>query len=162
MRFNKAKMIKIGRLLAFICLIVALFLFYRLLVNSRSDSPTTVADNPVSFSQIDWSKASSDAKRYVINFEQIEQATANGAKFYDVRTQSEYQLSHFRGAENWPLQELERGTFPQLSKQTPIYLYCQSGKRSAHAKNLFRQAGFEHVFDLGGIKEVEIIGGKKE
>ena len=40
-------------------------------------------------------------------------------------------------------------TFPD--KHRPIYVYCQSGARSARSAKLLELLGYENVTDLGGI-----------
>lgn len=111
-------------------------------------------------SGIDWSKAGPDARRYQISFEAVRDAVANGAKFYDVRDDWEYKLGNFGITENLPLTELEAGNLPDLDKSVPIYIHCKAGIRSAKATQLLREAGFEHVYDLGGLESVTAIGGE--
>ncbi|MGT2711491.1 rhodanese-like domain-containing protein [Streptococcus oriscaviae] len=123
---------------------------------------TTTKETSSSSQTIDWSKASPDAKKYTIDFEEVVAAVGNGAKFYDVRDALEFQSGHFALAENLPLSELELGRFPEISKEKPIYLHCRSGRRSALAAQLFKEAGFQYVYDLGGLEQVEAIGGKIE
>lgn len=89
----------------------------------------------------------------------INQEVANGSAFLDVRTPEEYRTGYFNGAENFPLTSLQQGTYPDLDKDTRLYLYCRSGNRSAEAKSLLTAAGFTDVVDLGGLSDVQAIGG---
>lgn len=108
---------------------------------------------------INWSQAGPDAQSKEITFAQVEAAVEAGAKFYDVRSPKEFQTSNFGITENFPVTDMEAGKFPDLAKDTPIYVHCQSGRRSADAAKLLRAAGFTQVCDLGGLAAVEAIGG---
>ena len=80
-------------------------------------------------------------------------ATPN-ALLVDVRNPSEYNAGHIPGSCNFAmsriLQEAEEN-FPD--KAQPLYVYCQSGARSARAGKLLELMGYESVTDLGGISE---------
>ena len=75
-----------------------------------------------------------------------------GALLVDVRNPSEYDGGHIPGSCNFALsrilQEAE-AEFPDKSQ--PLYVYCQSGARSARAGKLLDLMGYESVTDLGGI-----------
>ena len=75
-----------------------------------------------------------------------------GALLVDVRNPSEYDGGHIPGSCNFALsrilQEAE-AEFPDKSQ--PLYVYCQSGARSARAGKLLELLGYESVTDLGGI-----------
>ena len=92
------------------------------------------------------------------SFSTIQSDISNGATFLDVRTPEEYSASHFDGAKNHSLQLLEAGTMPEINKADTVYVYCQSGNRSAQAANILSNAGYT-VIDLGGLRDVESIGG---
>lgn len=109
---------------------------------------------------VDWSKAGVDARRYQIDYQEVRDAVANGAKLYDARDAVSYQLGHVEFSENIPLMNLELGKLPDLDKETPIYVYCKTSICSDKSVKLFRQSGFQHVYDLGGLEQVEAIGGK--
>jgi rhodanese-related sulfurtransferase len=42
---------------------------------------------------------------------------------------------------------------PALQKDTPVILYCASGKRSAAAGKYLVDLGYNKVFNLGGLKD---------
>lgn len=94
-----------------------------------------------------------------VTFADVTQSVTNGAKLYDVRTAEEYDAGHFAGATNFPLQDLQNGTFPDVAKDTKIYVYCHSGNRSGQATVLLQNAGYTNVTDLHGLTDVEQIGG---
>jgi len=93
-------------------------------------------------------------------FDKVEQAVANGAKLYDVRTADEFASGHFAKAENWSLQDMQAGKMPTVAKDTKIYVYCHSGNRSSQSAALLQQAGYINVTDLHGVANVESLGGK--
>ena len=73
------------------------------------------------------------------------------ALLVDVRNPSEYDGGHIPGSINFAmsriLKEAEEA-FPD--KSVPLYVYCQSGARSARAGKLLDLMGYESVTDLGG------------
>lgn len=87
---------------------------------------------------------------------QIESAVlSSSAKIYDVRTAEEFTSSHAEGAILFPLDKIKGGEFPDVSKDSPIAVYCRSGNRSAQAKQLLADAGFTNVQDLGGLTNLQ-------
>ena len=52
-----------------------------------------------------------------------------GAVLVDVRTPQEYQEGHISGSINVPLQSLGRISSLVSRKDTPVFVYCQSGGR---------------------------------
>lgn len=95
-----------------------------------------------------------------VTFDSMQQDLQNGAKLYDVRTADEYAAGHFAGATNWPLQDMQAGTLPDVAKDTKVYVYCRSGNRSGQATVLLRNAGYTSIHDLHGLSAVEALGGK--
>jgi rhodanese-related sulfurtransferase len=72
----------------------------------------------------------------------------------DVRTASEYSEGHVQGARNL---DIQNGDFEKalesLDKEATYNVYCRSGRRSAAAVELMRNAGFTNVVDLGATEE---------
>jgi phage shock protein E len=97
-----------------------------------------------------------------LTFGLVQENMKNGAKLYDVRTAEEFAAGHFAGAINFPVETLQSGTLPDVAKDTTIYVYCRSGNRSGQAATILKNAGFTQVTDLGGLSDVEAIGGKLE
>ena len=81
-----------------------------------------------------------------------EMKSVPNALLVDVRNPAEYNGGHIPGSINFAmsriLQEAEEA-FPD--KAQPLYVYCQSGARSARAGKLLDLMGYESVTDLGGI-----------
>ena len=71
-----------------------------------------------------------------------------GAVLLDVRSAVEYAGGHIPGAVNVPLNQVPALDLP---KDTPLFLYCQSGARSARGCRALGQLGFTNVTNLGGI-----------
>ena len=74
-----------------------------------------------------------------------------GAILLDVRQADEYARGHIPGARSVPLQKLRDFSLEVTDPDTPIYVYCLSGGRSARAVRALRGVGFTAVTDLGGI-----------
>lgn len=76
----------------------------------------------------------------------------------DVREPSEYNNAHIPGALLCPLanvKELE----PPCSSNTPVVLYCESGRRSQMAYEILAQRGFQNLKNLeGGIQRWKQAG----
>lgn len=72
----------------------------------------------------------------------------NGAQIVDVRTPAEYSSGSIRNSKNIPLQQLV-SEMKKLDLKKPIITCCASGMRSASAKAILKQNGFE-VYNGGG------------
>ena len=90
-------------------------------------------------------------KRPDINQGVSEFNSVPGAVLVDVRTPQEYREGHIPGSRNIPLQEISRSE-PKLGpKDTPLFLYCRSGARSAQAASILRHMGYTNITNIGGI-----------
>lgn len=115
----------------------------------------------VLFGGLVWlNKDNSKSSTPALTFSGIQQDQTKGAKLYDVRTPEEYKIGHVENAVNWPLQNIETGSLPDVTKNTKIFVYCESGSRSAQAAALLKNAGYSNVTDLQGLAHVESLGGK--
>ncbi len=141
----------------FICLIVSLCW-----LTACQSSTSQKAASSDSSSTIDWSQAGPDAQKNQLSFADIKADVEKGAKFFDVRSEDEFNAGNFGITESYPIAELEAGILPDLPKDTKIYVHCLKGIRSAKAVEILREAGFSQVYDLGGLEQVEAIGGKIE
>lgn len=69
----------------------------------------------------------------------------------DIRTPNEYEEGTIKGAMNI---DFKNDNFKQeiskLDPQKPVYIFCQSGKRSAKAHKVFTELGFKNVYELAG------------
>ena len=96
----------------------------------------------------------------VSEFAVIQSKIKDGAQLLDVRTAEEFDSGHFAGAINLDVEDIIAGKLPDAAKDTQLYVYCRSGNRSAQAVSLLKQAGFTNITDLGGLTDVEGMGGK--
>lgn len=69
-------------------------------------------------------------------------------KLLDVRTTSEYQGGHIRGAQHFPLERI--GSY-QGKKDEKVYVICHSGLRSRRAAAILRKKGYDVVNVRGGM-----------
>jgi len=72
----------------------------------------------------------------------------------DVRTESEWNKGHIKGAIliPYPLIGEKIGEVVQ-NKSTRIYVYCRSGRRSQIAKKHLEKLGYEDVVNLGSVRD---------
>ncbi len=73
-----------------------------------------------------------------------------GAKWLDVRFESEHSESHIIGSQNIPL-GLLRAQIKKLSSDTQYILYCDTGGRSSAAAFLMTERGFKVFYLEGGL-----------
>ncbi len=66
----------------------------------------------------------------------------NGATILDVRTKEEYKFGHIKNSVNIPLDKLT-GSLKRLNKNKPVITCCASGSRSALARRILKNHGFE-------------------
>ncbi|APC48318.1 rhodanese-like domain-containing protein [Virgibacillus halodenitrificans] len=75
------------------------------------------------------------------------------AQLIDVREPQEFDRGHILGARNIPVTQM-RQRLIEIRKDKPVYLYCQSGSRSARAAQLLNKKGYEDINQLkGGFKK---------
>ena len=78
----------------------------------------------------------------------------NNAVLLDVRTPEEHKTGYLEGAVLLPLAELESKISSKVSgKNTPIYIYCRSGRRSGTAVEKLKAMGYTDLHNLGGVKD---------
>ena len=73
------------------------------------------------------------------------------AVLVDVRSGGEYREGHIPGAINMPLPKLEGIAAVVPSYETPLFVYCYSGARSAQATDRLQRMGYQNVQNIGGI-----------
>ena len=69
----------------------------------------------------------------------------------DVRTSEEFADGHIDGAINIPVSQLDARITEVGAKTHPVVVYCFSGARSKRAADALRAAGFNSVYNLGGM-----------
>ena len=87
--------------------------------------------------------------------ELIEFIELNDAVLVDVRTEDEYNSGYIENSLNIDYFSNEFSVnADKLDKNTPIILYCRSGKRSSMSAKKISKLGFKEIYNLeGGILE---------
>lgn len=72
----------------------------------------------------------------------------------DVRTPEEFAAGHVEGAMNVPYEQIG-GRIAALApgKDTPVVLYCKSGRRAGIALQTLREMGYSKVENFGGFED---------
>jgi len=68
----------------------------------------------------------------------------------DVRTEAEVKEGALPNAQNIVYDDSFGDKLGDLSKQTPIFVYCAAGKRSAKAAEIMKEKGFKEIYQLKG------------
>ncbi len=78
-----------------------------------------------------------------------------GALVVDVRSAAEYAQGHVPQASHIPYEEVVARFAEQgISKEQTVVLYCASGRRAEIARQALEQAGYQHVINGGGFREL--------
>ena len=90
------------------------------------------------------------------SLEQCKITMEKNAVLLDVRTPEEHNHGHLEGAVLLPLAELESKISSKVSgKNTPIYIYCRSGRRAGTAVEKLKAMGYTELHNLGGLKDAQ-------
>ena len=75
------------------------------------------------------------------------------AVLLDVREEPEYITGHARDALLLPVDELteESAALAVGTKDTPVLVYCRTGRRSREAVRKLEEMGYAEVYDMGGL-----------
>ena len=80
----------------------------------------------------------------------------NNAVLLDVRTPEEHKNGYLEGAVLLPLAELESKISSKVAdKNTPIYIYCRSGRRAGTAVEKLKAMGYTALHNIGGMQEAQ-------
>lgn len=73
----------------------------------------------------------------------------------DVRTPEEFSQGHLQGALNLPVSEIAH-TIARVApnKDTPLHLYCRSGRRVRYAEEILRAMGYTRIINHGGYGDL--------
>ncbi|KZE66394.1 hypothetical protein AWM68_08525 [Fictibacillus phosphorivorans] len=71
------------------------------------------------------------------------------AQLIDVREPEEFKKGHILGARNIPLSQM-RQRLKEVRNDQPVYLYCESGFRSARAANFLKKKKYGQLHHLQG------------
>ena len=103
-----------------------------------------------------WMEAGNDIDHIKeITAEDFAELYANDAEniqLLDARKESEYNSQHIIGAENFPLDFINRN-MSMLNKNKTYYIHCAGGYRSLIACSILKARGFDNVINIkGGFK----------
>ena len=84
-----------------------------------------------------------------VNVDQAYEMRESGVFVLDVREPDEWETVHIPGATLIPLGELE-DRLEELPANQDILVVCRSGNRSATARDVLLNAGFENVTSMAG------------
>jgi len=75
------------------------------------------------------------------------------AVILDVREEAEYVTGHARDAQLLPLDEIDEDSAAEWipSFETPVLVYCKSGRRSLAAAKRLENLGYTKVYDIGSL-----------
>jgi glyoxylase-like metal-dependent hydrolase (beta-lactamase superfamily II)/rhodanese-related sulfurtransferase len=104
-----------------------------------------------------WRKAGKEVDTVErLDIDELEKIYGDDLLIFDVRKKSEYDSEHLIGAENVPLNEINKH-LAEFPKDKKFYLHCGSGYRSMLAASMLKQRGWENLADVragfDGIKE---------
>ena len=86
----------------------------------------------------------------VDRFEELMIAT-NNRQLIDIRTPMEFKEGRIPYAKNIDYLNTEfRTKVSRLNREEPVLIYCARGLRSSSAMEIFREEGFQTVFELDG------------
>lgn len=81
------------------------------------------------------------------------------AVLLDVRTEEEYAKGHLKKAGNVDFRAGAVDTaMAEWDKTKTYYIYCASGNRNGKSAKLMQDAGFEHVYNIGGFEDLQKAG----
>ena len=104
-----------------------------------------------------WTNSSGKIKKIkCISAEEFVNETGiSRSDIYDVRNEGEFKVSHFHGAKNTPLKNIDKH-IRELREDSTFYIYCKSGYRSVIASSIINKANnFELINIEGGYDMIE-------
>ncbi len=99
-----------------------------------------------------WKKAGKEIDTLSsIPVEEFAQRLADGQvdQVLDVRKPSEFLAQHLVGAENFPLDYINKN-MGRLNDDTTYYLHCKGGYRSMITSSILKSRGFHNIVDIAG------------
>lgn len=85
--------------------------------------------------------------------ETSEAVKKENVQFIDVRTPEEFAGGRAAKVVNYPLDKIET-ELAKLDKNKPVYVICQTGRRSQKAAEALQKSGFKEIYNVkGGTSE---------
>ena len=91
----------------------------------------------------------------LITAELAHELMKNGAVLIDVRPADNYAAGHIRGSISLPMENIlsnPRAAFDKIGHDDTVIVYCRRGTQSRRAVMILGEAGYDRVYDLGGIE----------
>jgi glyoxylase-like metal-dependent hydrolase (beta-lactamase superfamily II)/rhodanese-related sulfurtransferase len=107
-----------------------------------------------------WKAAGKEAESIpTISAEVFAQQYATASfRTLDVRKKSEYDAEHVVGAQNFPLDFINKN-MAQINNETPYLVHCAGGYRSVIAISILKARGFGQLTNVnGGFKAIQAVG----
>lgn len=82
----------------------------------------------------------------------IKEKVREGGQLIDVRSTVEFSQGALTGAVNIPIDSFQF-LKDDIDQSKPVLLYCRTGARSEMVKRYLEQLGFDHVYNIGGIRQ---------
>ena len=97
-----------------------------------------------------------DTLKNLVGIDQTDyaQLVEDGAIVLDVRSKGEYDCGHVAGSMNISVDSLASNLHRIKDKNKTIITCCASGMRSASAKSILQNAGFQNVHNGGGWQKL--------
>ena len=124
--------------ITFYLLLVVVMMFC---ISGCSKAPSKTTDSPTIVAAKGISEITPEEARPAVE--------AAYAQFVDVRTAEEFATGHAYRARNIPLDQLA-ANLDKLEKNEPVYLICQSGRRSKQAAEILVANGFGQAISITG------------
>lgn len=86
--------------------------------------------------------------------EQVREMVRREALIVDVRGPDEFAADHYEGAVNVPVDELHHHLNKFGSQDTPVLLYCNTGRRSSLAIGQLQRRGYRYLLNAGGLHQL--------
>jgi len=101
---------------------------------------------------VSYAEPIADIKTLTAEEAKIELESDDSIVLLDVRYQEEYDKSNLVGSILIPLDELLTRINEEVpNKNTRIFVYCQSGKRSEYASDILVSLGYKNIYNVEGL-----------
>lgn len=134
-----------------------IFIFILSILAASSACRTATTENGSNFS--------AETRSTEIKHLSVEQAKQDfdaraDAQFIDVRTPEEYAAGHAPQTANFPLDRLDED-LSKLDKEKPVYVICQTGRRSLIGAETLQKAGFKDIYNVKGGTSAWVAAGNE-
>lgn len=116
--------------------------------NQEASEPKNLAANPAKTKSSKLNKPNKEVQAW--------QLISDGAILIDVRSQREYDQGHLDNVLLINHEKIRQGVKDNnINKDQSIVVYCRSGGRAEHARQILLDAGYTKVFNAGGYEKMK-------